>query len=162
MEKTKDFIGMCLLWVIVLSPFTAAALLCCLYLAIQPACADSPRPLATITNTDRFETYDAAARAALAVSAKLSKKYEYGGVVIKCGDLYAYTDPVTTKSPVEVRYDLEYDSTCTIAALYHTHPGTSHEARQFSDADRAAALRLKVPSYILAIQSKVVRVGNER
>ncbi len=140
---------------------TAMVILSVVLGMLNRAQADSPPPTAKVTNEYRFETYDAAARAALQESVKLSKTYEYAGVVLQCGDLYAYTDPVTNNSKSKVHYHLEYTTNCHVVALYHTHPGGSDDANVASNADKALAMRFGVPSYIMVVKTKRVFICNK-
>lgn len=112
-------------------------------------------PVAKVGNLYKFESHDSAARAALKAAVRVSKQYEVGGLVIQCGEWFAYTDPVTNRSTVRVHYRYEFPSECKIAALYHTHPH-GEDAKLLSPTDQRNILTLKVPSYILAVKDRQV------
>lgn len=118
-------------------------------------------PTARVTSELRFETYDAAAKAALQESIKQSKKYEYGGLIIQCADVYAYTAPVTTNSVTNLNFDAEVLSSCKVVAMYHTHPDASDESNFASSRDVHTARRLGVPSYIMVVKTKRVFICNK-
>jgi proteasome lid subunit RPN8/RPN11 len=138
-----------------------SCLICIAALGFLPlvAQADSTPPVASVAaDSERFGDLDTAARAALDAAVRLSREFEYGGLVIKCGDTYAFTAPVTNRSTVSVRYRYAYPSTCLIAAMYHAHPTDSRWASGESAADMDARKHLGVPSYILVIRSGIVKV----
>lgn len=77
----------------------------------------------------------------------LTSTYEAGGAVYACNGTYVYSAPQTQNKRDAVAIEVAtFTDTCTLAALYHTHP--KGDAR-FSRADIDTACRNAVPSYIL-------------
>jgi proteasome lid subunit RPN8/RPN11 len=105
-----------------------------------------------------FATVGEAARAGLLSAAARSTGYEFGGVVLRCAGAYRYTSPVTAHNPRSIAFAVRVPKGCTLAALYHTHPGEYVNASRFSQADVQTAQALHVPSYIVTVATGAVRV----
>lgn len=116
---------------------------------------------------------DAAATAALREAWQLAGKgrYEYAGVIWSCGTVasmrgvgpsYSYTSPQrSTGEPDTFSITVKQPHGCTLAAIYHTHPGQKlKDARQLSDSDVRMMHRFKVPSYIMTTYDGTMLVAN--
>lgn len=119
---------------------TKGALCAALLATLAPtAGADVPGP--------QFASADLAAEGALSLALSLATRYEYAGGIIRCGDVYTYTEPQTSSDADGFRVRLRFPQGCTLAGIYHTHPQGKREAL-YSRADLMTACRLGVPSYI--------------
>jgi hypothetical protein len=130
------------------------------------ACSPMSRaasPVAAISETSQsYASIDDAVRDALRDSFALSQTVEYGGAILRCGDEYRYTQPVTENDTHSVRFSVAMSRTCSLAAIYHTHPTLFPSGAKFSPADVATARALRVPSYIGVLRSLGVRVLTAR
>jgi hypothetical protein len=114
-------------------------------------------PIARLADAPCSDTLDDAVRAALEVAMPLTRRAEFGGLILELEGRYCYTTPVTSYQFHEVRFHAEVPASARIAALFHTH--LRHDgARWFSEADIATAVRFGVRSYIGIVDRGEVRV----
>jgi proteasome lid subunit RPN8/RPN11 len=117
-----------------------------------------------VTTTRGFDDADSAARAALAVAMARSREQEHGGAIFERDGRYYYTEPVSSGTREESRYDVAAPAGSRLAAIYHSHP--RHEMDEcVSATDVATARRLRVRSYIGIVSKGCIRVfdpGNMR
>jgi hypothetical protein len=97
-----------------------------------------------------YDSMDAAAVAAEQATepASFLSGYEYGGLLLEKNGKFFYTAATTSHSTTSCNLGAAFTSDYKFVALWHTHPGQHETSRWFSDADTAAATRLKVVSYI--------------
>ena len=105
--------------------------------------------------SDAFDTTDEAASAALHTVQDVSRETnsEFGGLLYSFEGKVFYTDVVTDKSPGTVTLRGKMPKGAKLVGIFHTHPGMSDIAEQFSQSDLDVARTLKVPSYIIATKS---------
>ena len=125
----------------------------------QGAHAGESRPVTRVApDAPTFDTLGDAARAALDVAMQLSTRVEFGGIIVECGGHYAISNPVSAARAAHVEFDAVVPRDCTLAALYHTHPGESANVSRFSSADVFAARALNVRSFIGIVADSSVRM----
>lgn len=131
--------------------------------AVAFACASTSfagdRPVASVApGATSHTSLDSAALAALAMAAPLSLRFEFGGALVNCAGAYYFTAPVTSDDERRIDFDARVPKGCTLAGLYHTHPGVGVEAAQFPVTDVEQARALNVRSYIAVAVDGTVRV----
>jgi hypothetical protein len=104
-------------------------------------------------SVDSFESVDSAARTALEGIREESKTFEYGGLILTCTDGIRYTEAQTDKDQHHFSLRGGIPKSCAISGIYHSHPGTEKTAGNFSFDDAVIAAHLKVPSYVLVVNS---------
>jgi hypothetical protein len=130
--------------------------LACLLLAGRAMAA----PVAVMDEGRTYETLEAAARGALAEALTRDPEVEHGGALLRCGDAYRATVPVTGEAR-DFEFVLTLPAGCALAGVYHTHPSDNH-SELFSPRDVSVARALRVPSFIAIAGDGLVRVFDPR
>ena len=98
-------------------------------------------------NPTGYDTMDQAAVAAENVAMK-NTKVEFGGSVYFLNGKYYYTKAVTENSRFQVNYRVQIPINSKLVAMYHTHPGDSPYADQFSTSDIIMGQRMNMILYV--------------
>lgn len=107
-------------------------------------------PVSYLSKLRLFPTEQAAAIAALNTARDEHPNiYEWGGFIVKSGDSFSYTDPVTIDDNANFAAALgPLPANTHMVAIYHTHPSLDPNANKFSPNDVIVAKKLKCNSYI--------------
>src|ERR1044072_7780484 len=104
-----------------------------------------------------FSSPDEAAISAL--NKILEKNYELGGVITQSGDRFFASEPQGNKNTGKFEARVKIPKGEKPVAIYHTHPfepGNS-DAERFSPGDVEIANRMKMLSYIRALESGKIK-----
>lgn len=116
-------------------------------------------PATRIIDSPAHESLHDAAKAGIQRAISYSVVVEYGGALLKCGDLFFFTEPVTQRKLRSVEFRAQVTTGCSLAGIYHTHPPHSPgRDSMFSANDIETAKQFGVPSYIGVISSKTMRM----
>lgn len=132
-------------------------------MSLEPV-PDMPLPISRIDRERAYASLDQAAVAALRLAMSVTRAYEWGGALFRCGSDYYPSLPVTIGDPHRVRFRVATPSGCELAGIFHTHTSGS-DAEQFSPEDVEVMRSFGVPSYLGVTMTGAVRVlrpGMER
>ena len=87
------------------------------------------------------------------------KKYETGGILYSEGDKFYASEPQGQKKAGQFQAKVSIPAGAKLAGIYHTHPGRQDDsdAELFSTDDVDVANRMKMQSYIRALDSGNIR-----
>jgi len=112
---------------------------------------------APIAGQRPYATAQDAMHAAALAAIGVSNVYESGGAIYATSeDAYYFTQPVTAHATTEIDYRVAAPAGARLIALYHTHPGHTGTADEFSDSDARTARRLRTPMYVVSVASRIV------
>jgi proteasome lid subunit RPN8/RPN11 len=133
-----------------------AVLSCVAWTLIAPAGQAAVHPVAMATpDAVCHGSIREAAVAGILEAAQRSRRVEYGGALLQYGtQCFIYTDPVTSNQPNRLDYVIRTArGRALLVGIYHTHTPGGH-ASEFSECDRAAQKRLRVPSFVGAMAAR--------
>lgn len=90
---------------------------------------------------------DSAVAEAIKRSGKIAE-HEQSGIVVKGPGGFAYSIPLTSARHDDFALRARLTQGQSLAAIWHSHPGTDNLASYFSPHDLSMADQLKIPSYI--------------
>jgi proteasome lid subunit RPN8/RPN11 len=128
--------------------------------AARPAAAApddaAPLPVSEMSATQRYDSLEDAAVAALRAAAARSEKFEYAGAIVRSETGFFLTEPVTARDEASIRYAVHVPQGFALVGLYHTHP-SGDGSNVFSPTDVSQAKAFGVPSFIGVLDDDSVR-----
>lgn len=133
--------------------------ICLIILACHSCVAKAELPITKLAaESAAFDTAEQAALAGLQAAKSVSEEFEAGGLVLKCDADFLFTVPVSSNMTHHVEFQARVPKSCTIAAMFHTHPAKHGDLARFSDSDVKMVRSTNVPSYIAVDVDSNVRV----
>lgn len=118
---------------------------------------DAALPLsAPVEGQENYATQQEAMAAAAHAVIAVSTDYESGGAIYQEGASYHFSAPVTADRTTEIDYRVALPHGATLVALFHSHPGHTGTASDFSDSDKVLQAHMHLPLYVLVIDAHAV------